>query len=126
MRQDREYQIYLALANYIRLKYPKIIWRFDQAGLNLSKAQAGKNKAIQHGIKYPDLFIAEPRGIFHGLYIEIKKERTVIYKKNGELVADKHIIAQADALSKLNINGYWADFGIGTVECIKIIDSYLK
>lgn len=90
-RSDREYEIYKALSTYIKLKYPSVIFRFDQAGNNLSVAQAGKNKSIQKGRAYPDLFIAEPTKRFFGLYLEIKKEGEGIYKKDGKTFACDHI-----------------------------------
>ena len=125
-RGDREYQICKVVAQYMRLQYPKIPFRFDQAGYKLSIAQAGKNKAIQYCKGWPDLFIAEKRGdFFNGCFIEVKKEGTRLFKRNGE-PADIHIAEQRDCLDKLTKQGYFSCFGVGLDNCIEIIDKYLN
>ena len=125
MRNNREYQICKDIAIHLRMQYPKVIFHFDLAGLNLSRAQAGMMKAIQGGRGWPDLFIAEPRGIFHGLFIEIKPEGVRLYKKNS-LPATPHLQEQEDCLFKLEDNEYAARFGVGFDECKGIIDDYLN
>ena len=102
MRNNREYQICKDIAIYMRLQYPNIIFHFDLAGLNLSRAQAGMMKAIQGGRGYPDLFIAEPRLIFrddddlpfgtnyYGLFIEVKKGRYKVAQKRYDLHHPSH------------------------------------
>ena len=124
-RNNREYQICKEIAKYLKLQYPKVIFRFDMAGLSLSIAQAGMNKAIQHGKGYPDLFISAPIGKYHGLYLEIKKEGEKLCKKDGEPI-NEHIKEQLDYLLKLQDKGYSADFAIGIDEAINKIDKYLS
>lgn len=127
MRNDQEYLVYRQLAQYMKDKYPQIIFRFDMAGNNLSKAQAGKNKAIQFGKGFPDFFIAQPSGSCHGLYIEVKKEGEKIYLKDGiTLVANEHVHEQNEMLINLRLRGYEAHFGIGFAECKLIVEEYLK
>lgn len=125
MRNNREYQICKDLATYLRLKYPTVIFHFDLAGLNLSRAQAGMMKGIQGGRGWPDLFIAEPRHDYNGLFIEVKVEGTKLYKKNFE-AATPHISEQYQCMDNLRCKGYKADFGIGLDACLKMIDDYLK
>jgi hypothetical protein len=125
MRNNREYQICKDIAIYLRLQYPWVIFHFDLAGLNLSRAQAGMMKNIQGGRGWPDLFIAEHRGIFKGLFIEIKAEGTRLYKKDS-FCATPHIEEQESCLFKLKDNEYYAEFGIGFDDCKQIIDNYLK
>jgi hypothetical protein len=127
-RNDREYQICKSIAYIMRLKYPKVPFHFDYAGNNLSKTQAGRMKSIQ-GIKaWPDLFIAKPvmtsTGIYHGLFIEVKKEHTRLIKLNGE-PADSHIAEQQECLAMLANLDYYCAFGVGLDSCLKIIDDYL-
>lgn len=64
--------------------------------------------------------------IYCGLFIELKKEGTTIYKKNGELVANEHIREQASILEELRQRGYKAEFGIGFENTKEIIDDYMK
>lgn len=129
MRNDREYQICKDIAIYLRYQYPDVLFRFDMAGLNLSKAQAGRNKAIQVGLKWPDLFIAEPSrdGRYKGLFIEIKTEGTKLYLcSNNSKYATDHILAQALCLDSLGNRGYRAHFSCGFDAVKQSIDNYLK
>jgi len=126
-RANPEYQLYKQVSTYLKYQYPKILFRFDMAGLNLSIAQAGMNKAIQCGKGYPDLFIAQKsfQGEYLGLFIELKPEGTKLYKLNGEPTND-HIQDQVNYLIELDKRGYAAAFGIGFEATKKIIDNYLK
>lgn len=129
MRKNEEYNLALAVSKYLRLQYPSVIFRFDMAGLNLSKTQAGMNKAIQHSRAYPDLFILKPRKIqgiqYHGLFLELKKEGTKLYKKDGRPTSE-HLTEQANILLRLSENGYCAYFSVGFDQTKELIDRYLK
>ena len=125
MRQNKEYIICKQIAQYLRIAYPSVIFHFDLAGLNLSRAQAGMMKAIQGGRGWPDLFIAEPRDTFKGLFIEIKPEGIKLYKKDG-MLATPHLQEQEDCLFGLEDNEYAARFGVGFDEIKGIIDDYLR
>jgi hypothetical protein len=124
MRNNREYQICKDIAIYLRMQYPNVIFHFDLAGLNLSRAQAGMMKAIQGKRGWPDLFIAEPKAFLNGLFIEVKAEGTKIYKKDGSC-STPHIQEQYMMLYELSDN-YRARFGIGFDDCKSIIDEYLN
>lgn len=120
-----EYNLYRQIAYYMKLQYPHVLYRFDMAGLNLSKAQAGQNKAIQCGKGYPDLTVLEKRNGFGALFIEIKPEGTKLYKHNGE-PATPHIAEQLNYLLELRKRGYCIAFGVGFQNIQNIIDKYLK
>ena len=136
-RENKEYILCEQIAAYLRLQYPKVLFHFDLAGLNLSKAQAGMTKAIQYGRGFPDLFIAQKgdlidkgtglisRNYYSGLFLELKAEGTRLFKKDGS-IATPHIAEQAEVLERLRDAGYKAEFGIGYEETVKIIDEYLK
>jgi hypothetical protein len=126
MRNNREYQICKDIAVYLRLQYPNIIFHFDLAGLNLSRAQAGMMKGIQGGRGWPDLFIVKENIPYRGLFIEIKAEGTKLYKKDRITSINNHISEQRDCMSKLIMEGYDCYFGIGFDNCKYIIDNYLK
>jgi len=126
MRNDREYEICKTIATYLKLQYPNIIYHFDYAGLNLSKAQTGKMKAIQGNKGWPDLFIAEKKGTRFGLFLEIKKEDEVIYLKDGYTPKNEHINNQFNMLVDLEYKGYIADFAIGFDDAKEKIDRYLR
>lgn len=122
-----EHQLYKALAVHLKVAYPKIVYRFDLAAdLKLTAGQAAKHKAIQGARGYPDLFIAEPRGKYCGLFIEIKRSKDdYLRKTDGKLKAGDHLAEQAEMLEKLTQKGYLATFGAGLDECLTIIDNYL-
>ena len=75
---------------------------------------------------WPDLFIAAPRGSFHGLFIELKRDGASPFKKTGELRADKHINKQADVLTRLRVAGYAAEFAVGFDAAKRLIDDYMN
>jgi hypothetical protein len=61
---------------------------------------------------------------YAGLMIELKKEGTRIYKKDGSF-ASGHIEEQAKMLALLGAKGYKAVFGVGFENTKEIIDNYL-
>lgn len=60
-----------------------------------------------------------------GLFIELKKDGTVLYKRDGTMRAVPHHIEQAKVLEELRNAGYKAEFAIGFDETVKLIDEYL-
>lgn len=119
-----EHELYIQIARYLRLQYPKVIYRFDLAAdMKLTPGQAAKHKRLHPFRGYPDLFIAQPQGKKHGLFIEIKKDGTRILKKNGDYSSD-HIAEQAEMLQRLEKVGYRAMFGVGFDQVKQIIDEY--
>ena len=69
--------------------------------------------------------VTAPETIKFGLFIELKKAGTRIYRKDGRLVSDAHIREQLDMLEQLRQRGYVAEFACGFDEAKKIIDEYL-
>ena len=123
MRSNKEYQLYKQIAAYLRYRYKDVYYHFDQAGLNLSKAQAGQMKAIQHSKGYPDLIVFHPDK--KPLLLEIKPEGTKLYNKLG-LPATPHIGEQLDCLAELRQHGCCAEFAVGWDEAKNLIDDYLN
>lgn len=130
-----ELELQAQVADYIRLKYPSVIFHSDfGSGIKLTMGQAIRQKRLNGGRRaWPDMFIAEamPRMgykgimIWYGLFLELKRPGVKIYKKNGELVANEHIREQAALLGELHKRGYVAEFACGFDEAKKIIDEYL-
>ncbi|TXD45882.1 hypothetical protein [Polaribacter sp. IC073] len=121
-----EYTEHKAIANYIKMQYPKVIFTSDSSGIRLSIGNAKKMLALKAKYKIPDLIILHPNNDYNGLIIEIKEKSKTPYLKNGNLSTNKHIQEQNKTLEILNINGYKAVFGVGFNECKEIIDNYLK
>ena len=123
-----ELELQAQVADYIRLQYPDVIFHSDfGSGIKLTMGQAIKQKRLNGGRRaWPDMFLAEPRGKYSGLFIELKREGTRIFKKDGALVADEHIREQFDMLHDLRRKGYAAEFACGFDEAKKLIDDYMK
>ena len=127
-----ELELQMQVADYLRLQYPGVLFHSDfGSGIKLTMGQAIKQKRLQGGRRsWPDMFIAQVRSLgdryYHGLFIELKKAGTRIFKKDGTLVSDAHICEQFDMLEQLRQRGYMAEFACGFDEAKKIIDEYLR
>lgn len=121
-----ESQLQVAVANYLATRYPKVQFHSDfGSGVKLTMGQARANKAQNAGRRgWPDLFVAEARGGFNGLFLELKADGVRIKKKNGEW-ANPHIQEQAHVLASLSDAGYYARFAVGFDEAVIAIDAYL-
>lgn len=129
-----ERALYKQIAQYLQLQYPNAIYRFDLAAdMKLTAGQASRHKVLHPHRGYPDLFIAEPRTVsrmgdkyfYAGLFLELKRDGVKILKRDGELVADKHIREQHELLEELESRGYMATFAVGFDQAKQIIDEYL-
>lgn len=146
LNKPKESSVHYQVAQYLKNQYPKVIFRTDfAAGIRMTMGQAVKHKSLQAGRAYPDLFIAQPfpkrQIVLHasvgsgmenclaikycGLYLEIKREGTRLWKKNGE-PADEHIAEQNQVLTELTHRGYKAEFAVGFEHAKKLIDEYLN
>lgn len=124
MRNNKEYILAKQIAQFMRYQYPKIIYHFDLAGLNLSRAQAGMMKAIQGKRGFPDLFIAQANECYHGLFLELKTVSP--FKKDGTIKKDKHLEEQDEMHIKLRSEGYCTKFVVGYEETEQAIKYYLN
>lgn len=141
-----EADLQVQVADYLRLQYPSVLFHSDfGSGIKLTMGQAIKQKRQNGGRRaWPDLFIAEPKEVARtefedkekniafsfghcrcGLFLELKRPGTRIFKKDGTLVANEHIREQFDLLEELRHKGYMAEFACGFDEAKEIIDRYL-
>ena len=124
MNQNKEYQLYRQVAAYLRLQYPNVWYHFDYAGNNLSKAQAGMMKAIQHSKGFPDLMILHPYGKV--MFLELKAEGTKLFKRDLSPVSE-HIADQFAWLEELELcDSTRAYFAIGFEDAKDKIDNFLR
>lgn len=117
-----EENLHIAVCNYLKQQYPKVIFTSEASGLKLTMGQAVKLKRMRSGDKLPDLWILEARGGYYGLLIELKA--TNPYKKDGSAKND-HIRGQIDVIWKLGEAGYAAVMRTGFDEVKEIIDHYM-
>ena len=132
MIQKREERLQIQICRWLKYSYPKTIFTCDLAsGMKLSIGQAVKSKQMRSSKGMPDLMIFEPRGIYGGLFIELKKGGTKIFKSDGTLYGKAgksamHIKEQFEILNKLKSRGYCAVFGIGFTDTITKINAYME
>lgn len=120
-----EKHVHQAVVNYLKMQYPHVLFRSDSgAGIKLTIGQAKAQKSIQKCRAWPDLFVAFPSGIYHGLFIELKNEGVKLKKRDGSWVSE-HIKEQSDVLNDLSVWGYLSEFAVGFNEAKKLIDDYL-
>ena len=97
-------------------KYPelKLLFHVPNGG-SRGKVEAARFKA--EGVKagVPDLFLPVARGIWHGLFIELKRQK-------GGRVSE----AQQKWLYALTRQGFYATVACGWQEAAALIEEYLK
>lgn len=124
-RPSSESTLHEMVCDYLRLRYPYVIFLTDSAaGMKLTMGQAIKRKRLNSSRALPDIFIAHPVSVYHGLWLELKREGTVIYKKDGSLRSDEHLREQAIMMNKLELLGYEAQFAVGFEQARIAIDDY--
>ena len=120
-----EYEDQVAFMEYMDLQYPNIMVTGNLGGIRLPIGLAVKAKRMGRNKDFPDIEIHASRGNYCGLYIELKRVGTKLYKKNGDFIND-HYKSQNDILIRLREEGYKAEFAIGFEEAKSIVDKYLR
>lgn len=122
-----EQKLQIQIATYMKLKHPEIIFYSDVAsGCKLTIGQTMLNKRMQYSRALPDMFIAHTNRTCGGLFLELKKSKDQVCRKDGTIRKNEHIQEQAEMLRKLQLRGYKAVFACGFDESVNIIEEYLK
>lgn len=125
MRNKKEESLSIQICKYLDLQYPNVLYFCDSSGIRLTIGQAVIAKKQRcKSWKIPDLIILSPSKGYHGLVIELKKNREEVYTKDGNFRKNEHIQAQNDSLCHLIKNGYYAAFACGFDQTKNIIDCY--
>ena len=126
-RSISEKDLQVMVAQYLRLRYPDTLFHSDYgSGVKLTPGQARAQSQQNGGRRaWPDLFIAEPRGAYTGLFIELKRAGTRLRKRDGNY-STVHIAEQAEVLGQLRERGYAAEFACGFNEAQTKIDEYME
>ena len=103
------------VVKYLRLAYPNALYCASAGGMWTSDSQRIKMAKTGYVKGFPDLFIYEPRGEFHGLAIEMKRVK-------GSKIEPEQIEWQ----EQLRNRGYASYICKGKDEAIKIIDEYFN
>ena len=109
-----EYEIQKRLTEYIDTEHPNVLWCASVGGARTSINEAKRMKATGYKRGFPDVFVYEPRGPFHGLAIELKKD-------SGGRVSP----SQIEWRQALELRGYHATIGKGFDMAVDILEKYL-
>ena len=114
--EDQEQQAVIDWARMMTGKYPELeLLHHIPNGGSRNKAEAAKfqRMGVKSGI--PDLCLPVPKGLYHGLYIEMKRR-----------VSWTLTDAQKDVISKLAAQGYYCEVCPGAEAAIKSITRICK
>lgn len=141
-KAKKEAKIQLEFCDYVKNNFPDVIFNCDLAsGMNLGKHIGGMNSRMRSSRSQPDFFAAHPIFNHCGFYLELKKDRDEVYKKDGGfkkhlkkiknskgVVIEEydHIQEQLKMLERLRSKGYYADFGLGLKDCISKFRAYME
>lgn len=126
VKAPREESIHIQLCAYVRAKYPNAIFTSESSGIRLTMGQAVKAKKLRSSSKLPDFWLAEPRGIFCGLFLELKRSKDDIFRKDGSYKQEAHIQGQLAVINRLIEKGYCASFAGGLSYAILQVDYYMS
>jgi hypothetical protein len=113
MRQN-EYHIQVAVVFWLVNQYPRCLFTISPSGMKLPVQVAIKMQRMGYKAGTPDLMIFEPRGGYHGLFIELKAD------------SGKKSVQQCAFIQALNDRGYKAVFAFGFEEARNVISEYLS
>lgn len=125
MRKQEE-RIQTAVARYIKVQYPNVIFTSESSGIRVPMGLAVQMKKQRSRHKLPDMIILESNWKYKGLMIELKKDRSAIYKKDGSYRKSEHIEEQRETLRLLKLQGYFACFACGFEDAKNVIDYYMS
>lgn len=124
-RDNPEEKLCIGLSDWMFKAFPDVIYHFDYgSGLKMTKLQSAKQKRLNKVRGFPDLQILEPRGVYHGLFLELKVENP--YTRDFKLKAGEHLREQEEIIRRLLKKGYYATFAAGLDEAMLIIEKYLN
>ena len=109
----KEYQLKKQVAKFLHLNsVDHFIISYDQN--YLTAKQKSRIKPLLGKRGFPDVFIPMPKFQYKGFFCELKA--TNIYKKDGTLKKNDHVLEQAKYLDWLRKQGYYACFACSLEE----------
>ena len=122
----KEHILQQRIVAWIEATWPDVVIAVNPySGMRMTSRQAiaAKRQGLRPGL--PDLAIYEPRGGYHGLFIELKIDGSRIVKKDGSPVSE-HVARQLDIAAKLNERGYLSLICIGETNAKEAIVEYME
>ncbi len=112
--KHRETSIQYAFAWWLSQTYPEVLFTTSLAGVNLSMIAALRVRRMGYRSGTPDILIFEPRGCYHGLFLELKAPQ------------GKPSPTQRQFRDSLIARDYKCEFAYGLDEAQSITAEYLK
>ena len=72
-----EYDEQVKFVEYVRAKYPDLLFTASTQGLKLTAMQGARFKKMGYLAGTPDLLFFQPTDEYHGLFVEMKSERGI-------------------------------------------------
>ena len=121
-----EWQEQLAFCKWLKMQYPEVRFRSDiQSAGKLTPAMQNIKLILDPFRGFPDITIYLKRGEFCGLMIEMKRENSGLYLKDGSLSNAKHVQEQGKMHEFLRDNGWKVEFAEGMDGAIDLFENYL-
>lgn len=126
-KKQSEWSHQLKFCKWLKLQYPNIKFRSDiQSAGKLSGAMQNIKQILDPYKGWPDVAIYHKSGSYCGLYIEMKRENSGTFLKDGTLSKSKHVQDQAEMHEFLRSIGYKVEIAEGFEEAKRIFEEYLK
>jgi len=122
-----EEQMQIAVCDYINIAYQNVYFVCDGSGMVTSMVSAKRfSRQRPRKFKTLDIVILHPANGYHGLVIELKDGVDKLYKKDGTIKKDAHLMAQEHTIFHLCDLNYMARFCTSFDEAKATIDNYFK
>jgi hypothetical protein len=121
-----ESELQSAACAWLKKNYPDIHFISTFNGMKLPRGLAAIAQKQTSHRGTPDLLVLYNNTKYPILFLELKKDGTVLINKNGTLRKDDHIADQAEYIYYLRSQGYYADFSIGYVDTIIKLKMYIE
>ena len=120
IKTPTEHEEQVALMMWAQFKLPEemkdLLFAIPNGGIRTPKnGKTLKKEGVKKGV--PDLFFAYPNGVFHGLFIEMKRRDPALSKVSKE---------QSEMISRLEARGYAANICYGCLNAIETIQRYIN
>lgn len=106
--------IQMVVVRHLKTHYPAALFTISPSGMRLPIGVARKFKMMGYRAGTPDLLIFEPKGNYHGLFIELKSE--------GGRASPEQKMFSAELIQR----GYCCMLCFGAATAIYEIDRYMK
>ena len=86
-----ETKVQLDLSEYIKDKYPDVIFTAESSGIKLTMGQSVVAKRCRSSRGLPDMWVLEAKKGYNGCLLELKKDGVRLFKKDGFLMSRTNI-----------------------------------